>query len=90
MGWHTGPPIPMGKWRAFRRQIFDRDGWRCQRCGKAGRLECHHPKPVSAGGAVFDPDNAKTYCRKCHLAHHRKTPENPERKEWRKLIARFG
>ena len=92
MGWRTGPPIPLGRWRSFRRQIFDARGWRCERCQKAGRLELHHVKPIYQGGKVFEETNCEILCRKCHITHHRKTPEYPEEKKqaWKNLIARFG
>ena len=58
------------KAQRFRRHIFERDGWRCRRCGGAGRLECHHIIPLEAGGEPFDEDNAETLCRGCHITHH--------------------
>lgn len=30
--------------------VLRHDGFRCQACGKAGRLECDHVKPIDAGG----------------------------------------
>ena len=30
------------RWAALRRFVLDRDGWRCQRCGRYGRMEVHH------------------------------------------------
>ena len=35
-------------------------GWRCSKCGKAGRLEVHHIIPISEGG-TNDPENL------CHV-----------------------
>ena len=35
--------------------MFDRDGYRCRTCGKAGRLNCDHVKRIEDGGAVYDP-----------------------------------
>ena len=55
------------RWRKLRLIVFARDGWRCVRCGKAGRLECDHIKPVSDGGSWFDMDNLRTLCRGCHI-----------------------
>ena len=34
------------RWAAVRRTLFERDGWRCVMCGKAGRLECDHVTPL--------------------------------------------
>ena len=39
-------------WARIRREVLDRDGWRCQTegCGKPGRLEVHHVKHLQEGG----------------------------------------
>ena len=34
---------------------LERAGWRCERCGKAGRLEVHHVRPLHKGGAAVRP-----------------------------------
>ncbi|MDE0331476.1 MAG: HNH endonuclease [Nitrospinae bacterium] len=72
------------KWAAFRREIFERDGWRCVKCGGAGRLECHHPHKLEHGGAPFDPANAETLCRECHVREH--NPPRPGVAAWRALV----
>ena len=72
--------IPWGQWSRFRRTILDRDGWRCRNCGRAGRLEVHHPVPLERGGKPFDPD-CYTLCRSCHVALHRR-PETPQARAW--------
>ena len=56
------------RWRLLRRRIFDRDGWRCQTCGKAGRLECDHIIPLHQGGEFWEPSNLQALCRGCHFA----------------------
>ena len=59
--------------RQWREDVFKRDNWTCQKCGKrskAGayvRIEAHHVKPF----AVFPNlrmcvDNGLTLCKKCH------------------------
>ena len=72
----------------FRRKILDARGWRCEDCGKAGRLELHHPKPLKNGGAALDDKNAKILCRACHIQHH-KRPPTPESLAWDALVSRF-
>ena len=72
------------KWERFRKEIFERDGWRCLKCGGAGRLECHHVIPLEQGGAPYDPENAETLCREDHIREHH--PPNPAREEWRALV----
>ena len=56
------------RWRGARRAALERDGWRCVKCGKAGRLEVDHIQPLHKGGAPFDLGNLRTLCRGCHIA----------------------
>ena len=62
--------MPRRAWGRARRAALDRDGWRCQTCGKAGRLEVHHLKPLEHGGKPFDPSNLTTICREDHIRIH--------------------
>ena len=72
-------------WERKRREVFQRDGWRCVRCGRAGRLECDHIRPLRAGGSE-DMVNLRALCRDCHIKRHR--PKlSPAVLEWRKLLA---
>ena len=77
------------RWQRVRRFVLDRDCWRCTRCGKAGRLEVHHVRPVSEGGVEFDPDNLTALCRRCHFDEHRPA-EHPDVTAWRALVAQSG
>ena len=79
-----------GSWALvrFRRKVLDARGWRCEDCGKPGRLELHHPKPLQHGGAACDDNNAIILCRSCHIGIHRK-PKTPESLAWDVLITRF-
>ena len=67
---------------------LDRDGHRCRKCGRAGRLEVHHQVPCSDGG-THDLDNLVTLCRGCHIALHR-PPLAPHRIAWSDLIEAAG
>ena len=58
------------QWERLRRAAFDRDGWRCQDCGKAAAMEAHHVKPLEDGGANT-VENLLTLCRDCHIRAHR-------------------
>lgn len=73
------------RWQRLRLAILDRDGWRCQKpgCGKAGQLEVHH---VDHDSSNDDPTNLVTWCRGCHVAHHRPARSASE-KEWDRLLA---
>lgn len=65
--------------------MLERAGWRCERCGAAGRLEVHHRKAIAHGGERFDPANLEVVCRRCHF-HEHAGPVDPARAEWRALI----
>ena len=69
MSWRS-KRINKSKWERVRKQVFERDGYRCQApgCGKAGRLECHHKVSLWKGGARYDLTNLASLCSRCHLA----------------------
>lgn len=69
------------RWRQKRLEVFERDGWRCTECGKAGRLECHHVKPITSAALWFDDDNLATICRGCHIEKTRKEIMEREKKK---------
>lgn len=64
---HHHTPLDATRWRAVRRQVFERDGYRCRNCGRAGRLECDHVLPLKLGGDPWALDNLQTLCRACHI-----------------------
>ena len=78
------------RWAAVRRAVFQRDGWRCVECGKAGRLECDHVVPLERNGDPFDMANLQTLCRSCHIAktaaENRREP-TPTEAAWRAFVA---
>ena len=78
------------RWSDVRRTVFDRDGWRCVRCGRAGRLDVDHIWRLEDGGEPYDPENLQPLCsRPCHAA--KTAQENggpgPERLAWREYLA---
>lgn len=73
------------RWQRVRKRVFQRDGYRCSRCGLAGVLEAHHDPPLAKRPVIsvdefYNPDRIKTLCRACHLAEHREL--DPERAAW--------
>ncbi len=57
------------RWARARRNVLDRDGWRCLNCGRAGRLEVDHVIALRNGGEPWDMGNLQTLCRApCHFA----------------------
>ena len=54
----------------LRRQVLDRDGWRCQNCGRGSELQVHHLRFRSAFGDD-EMENLITLCFSCHEKIHR-------------------
>ena len=75
------------RWTKARRQAFDRDGWRCNQCGKAGRLEAHHEPPLRDGADPYGVAGIRTLCRDCHIALHQPDNMTPGRAEWQAMVA---
>ena len=80
------------RWAAVRRAVFERDGWRCVMCGKAGRLECDHVTPMQRepGQDVYDPNGLQTLCRSCHIEKTRaenRRELTPAEIQWRALVS---
>ena len=78
------------RWAAIRRAVFERDGYRCTVCARAGALEAHHEPPLRQGGDPYDLTGIKTLCRTCHVERHRPDNETPGRAEWRELVAEIS
>lgn len=77
------------RWGAVRRLVLIRDGYRCVKCQKAGRLEVDHVKPLNKGGDAWDLANLQTLCRGCHIAKTKSEqakPPSPAAKGWEKLV----
>ncbi len=57
------------QWVHVRKIVFERDGWRCVECGKAGKLECDHVTPLERepGQDPYDVNGLQTLCRACHI-----------------------
>lgn len=64
-------------YRSFRKQIFERDGFKCVYCGSGNDLTLDHVVPRSKGGSHF-PENLACACRSCNSSK-KATPL----KEWR-------
>ena len=65
---HTASGRP---WRRVRAKVLERDGYRCQ-IGYPGctvlATQVDHVRPLSAGGAKYDPANLRASCRRCNAA----------------------
>ena len=75
-----------GQWARVRRTVLERDDYRCRTCGRGGRMEVDHIRPLHLGGAWYDLVNLQ-----CHVAKTRAElkiiPERPGyRAKWAALI----
>ena len=68
------------EWERLRGQAKDRDGWRCQKCGRAGKLEVHHVIELAHGG-TNDMNNLHTPVPRLP---HRPSPAGASR--WRRRM----
>ena len=57
MSWRRGPKVNRRQWRNVRLLVLDRDGWKCTKCGKAGRMEVDHRIPLEDGGELYGMGN---------------------------------
>lgn len=53
----------------LRKHVLERDGWRCQRCGRLNELHVHHIDPRSQLGEDVE-ENLITLCASCHQVIH--------------------
>jgi 5-methylcytosine-specific restriction endonuclease McrA len=53
----------------LRKEILERDNWRCQVCGRFKNLDIHHLRRRSALGEDLET-NQITLCRECHEILH--------------------
>ncbi|MCY4500148.1 MAG: HNH endonuclease signature motif containing protein [Alphaproteobacteria bacterium] len=74
------------RWAATRRRVFERSGYRCQRCGRAAKLEADHIRRLEDGGFdPYDESNLQSLCRTCHIAktaEENRAERTPEQAAW--------
>lgn len=63
------PPLPTG----LRKQVFERDGYRCRQCDGWEDLEADHIVPWSRGGK-HELANLQTLCGRCNRAKGARLP----------------
>ena len=81
------------RWARVSRQILERAGWRCRKCGRAGRLEVDHTWPLERGGEPWELGNLQVLCRGCHLAKTAKENRReltPAELRWQRLVGELG
>ena len=75
------------RWAAVRRAVFERDGWRCVECGRAGRLECDLVTSMQRepGQDPYDVNGLQTLCKACHVEKtraERRPPPLGDENDW--------
>lgn len=63
-------------WEILRKQVLERDGFRCVIDHRTELLEVDHIVPVALGGSASTLENLQTLCSECHK---RKTKNDAER-----------
>lgn len=62
-------------WDSRRKEVYQRDGYQCQNCGRKGGsrghavLHAHHIVPRHSGG-THKKSNLRSFCEECHKAIH--------------------
>lgn len=74
------------KGRSWRKSVFERDNYTCQKCGSEDNLNAHHIREFDSMvkeknitsveqsrlyPELWDISNGETLCRTCHIEHHR-------------------
>jgi len=65
------------KYKQWRKSVFQRDNYSCQKCGETSALHAHHIKPWSVyPHLAFEISNGMTLCSPCHKIAHGGLPMN--------------
>lgn len=88
---HSDKVTRSPRWKALRLEALRRDDYQCVQCGKRGRLEVDHIKPVRTHPELsYDIDNLQALCPTCHTHKTRVEcgykPVSPERRQWRDFL----
>jgi hypothetical protein len=60
----------------WRQAVYERDGWRCRRCGKTHSLHAHHIRSRRFRNTRWDVANGLLVCQGCHFwIHHWLEPD---------------
>ena len=66
----------------IRREVLERDGYRCRSCGRRGLLQVDHILPLHRGGGDAAA-NLQLLCVRCHVRNP--SPMAPYRPPWKAL-----
>ena len=76
------------RWKMKREKILDRDGHKCQWCGRTDHLQVHHkyymkyPDGRFAEPWDYPDDKLITLCEDCHRKWHQKYPVKTYYRKW--------
>ena len=62
-------PCDAASYRRLHQQVLERDGWRCQHCGRLDELQVHHIQLRSRLGDDAE-SNLIILCARCHEDAH--------------------
>lgn len=76
------------KYAKFRKNVFERDNYTCQKCEiVGGELNVHHIIPFAMDeDKIFEIDNGITFCKKCHNRFHKEFGRKCNNKDLIKFI----
>lgn len=58
-------------YKAWRKAVYERDEYRCRKCGMQKHLHAHHIKPFAGNPYLrYTISNGLTLCQKCHSIEH--------------------
>ena len=85
------PPLrlELGAYAELRKQVLERDRWRCQNCGTANNLQVHHMNCRSSLGHDCS-ENLITLCAHCHERLHRNMNFNGCKQTRKKIQLALG
>ena len=84
--------LSASRWARVRRSALERDHYQCRKCGRGGRMQVDHVRPLHKGGAWYDLQNLQALCYTCHkaktLGEIKVRPDRPGyREKWAELIS---
>lgn len=66
-----------GEYKAWRKAVYQRDGYKCCVCHRKGYLNAHHVLSFAKWKHKrYDVENGMTLCRWCHTKFHNKYGKN--------------
>ena len=81
--------LNQSRWHHVRRLALERAQYRCECCGRPGRLEVDHIRPLSRGGDPYAMDNLQVLRRQCHIDKTRRENQRvygPRASAWRACV----